>query len=128
MDWTQILIGLLGIVFTGVLIPMLHAAFGWLKSKTRNEAMITALGEAQTVADNVVASLQATLVDVIKAKNANGKLTPEQAKEVAQSAVKMFLADMSARSLAFLDDCADDLAAYAGRLLEARLLRLKGVD
>jgi len=126
MDWTQIAVAVIGVVFTGIVAPLISASFAWLKSKTRNEALLCALGEAQTVADNVVGSLQATLVDGLKDKSTDGKLTAKEAGEVACMALAMFMSDLSARSYKLLEDNADDIAAYAGRLLEARLLRLKG--
>ena len=126
MDWTQFMIAGAGLVLTGVVIPLLNASFAWLRSKTQNEALSTALGEAQMVADNVVSSLKATVTDGLKAKSADGKLTAAEAKEVADMAVKQFLSDLSVRSLALIQEGADDITAYAGRLIEARLLRLKG--
>lgn len=126
MDWTQFMIAAAGLVITGVVVPLINAAFVWLRSKTQGEALHTALDEAHAVADNVVLSLQATLVEGLKAKSADGKLTAQEAKEVAQTAFGMFLSDISESSRILLERNADDIAAYVGRLLEARLLRLKG--
>ena len=125
MDWTQILIALIGLLFSAVIVPLVKAAFSWLKGKTQNEALRTALDEARAVADNVVASLQQRVVEGLKAKNADGKLRPEEAQEVAKMALEMFLSDLSARSLALIENNADDIGAYVGNLLEARLLCLK---
>ena len=125
MDWTQILIALIGLLFSAVIVPLVKAAFSWLKGKTLNEALRTALDEARAVADNVVASLQQRVVEGLKAKNADGKLRPEEAQEVAKMALEMFLSDLSARSLALIENNADDIGAYVGNLLEARLLCLK---
>lgn len=125
MDWTQIVIATVGLVFSAVVIPLVKAAFVWLENKTENETMRAVLDEAKTVADNVVASLKATAVDAMKAKSADGKLSTAEMKEVAQKAMDMFFSDLSARSLEVLENSADDLAAYVGNLLEARLLCLK---
>lgn len=125
MDWTQIVIAAVGLVFSAVVIPLVKAAFAWLKGKTQNEALLTALDEAKTVADSVVASLQATVVSGLKAKSADGKLGIDEAKEVARKALGMFLSDLSANSMAVLKNNADDLTAYVSNLLEARLLCLK---
>jgi len=126
MDWTQIVIAAVGLVFSAVVIPLVKAAFAWIKEKTHNEALYAALDEAQTVADQVVAGLNATVVGELKAKSADGRLSVDEAKEVAQKALNMFLSDLSARSLAVLENNADDLAAYVRNLLEARLFYLKG--
>lgn len=126
MDWTQFMIAAAGLVITGVVVPLINAAFVWLRSKTQGEALHTALDEAHVVADNVVSSLQATVVEGLKAKSADGKLTTQEAKAVAGKALSMFLSDISESSRELLERNADDIAAYVGRLLEARLLRLKG--
>ena len=122
IDWTQLIIAAAGLVFSAVIIPLVKAAFTWLKGKTENEALASALNEAQTVADTVVASLQQTVVDALKKRSDDGKLTADDAREVADLALERFLSDLSARSLALLEENAGDIIAYAGNLLEARLL------
>jgi hypothetical protein len=125
MDWSEIVIAAVGLVFSAVVLPLVKAAFTWLKSRTENEAVQTALDEAKTVADNVVASLKATMVDGLKAKSADKKLSAAEAQEVTKKAMRMFLSDLSQRSLEVLGSNADDISAYVGNLLEARLLALK---
>ena len=125
IDWTQIVIAAAGLMFSAVIIPLVRAAFIWLKGKTENEALQAALSEAQAVADTVVASLQQTVVQGLKQRAADGKLSADDARDVAGLAVERFLSDLSAKSLALLEDNADDIIAYAANLLEARLLRLK---
>lgn len=125
IDGTQIVIAAVGLVFTAVIVPLVRAAFAWLKGKTKNEAMQAALGEAQRVADGVVASLQATVVDGLKQKSADGKLSADEALDVADTAIEMFLSDISARSLELIAENADDVTAYIGNLIEARLAQLK---
>jgi len=122
---TQIIIAVIGLLFTAVIIPLVKAAFEWLKSKTENEALKAALDEAATVADSVVASLQASVVDGLKAKAADGKLTAEDVAEVADMAVEMFLSDISAKTLDVLENNADDITSYIGNLIEARLAQSK---
>ncbi len=127
IDWTQLIIAAAGLVFSAVIIPLVKAAFTWLKGKTENEALQSALAEAQALADTVVASLQQTVVEGLKIRSTDGKLTADDAREVADLAVEMFLSDLSAKSLALLEDNAGDIIAYVSNLLEARLLRLKEV-
>ncbi len=127
IDWTQLVIAAAGLVFSAVIIPLVKAAFTWLKGKTENEALQSALAEAQALADTVVASLQQTVVEGLKIRSTDGKLTADDAREVADLAVEMFLSDLSAKSLALLEDNAGDIIAYVSNLLEARLLRLKEV-
>lgn len=126
IDCTQIIIAAAGLVFTAVIIPLVRVMFTWLRGKTENEALQSALAEAQTLADTVVASLQQTVVDALKMRAADGKLTADDAREVADLAVETFLSGLSAKSLALIEHNAGDIIAYAGHLLEASLLRLKG--
>jgi hypothetical protein len=106
-------------------VPLTRAALEWLKNKTKNEALKSALGEAATVADNVVASLKASVVDGLKAKSADGKLSAQEIGEISDAAKDMFLSDISARTLALLEENADDIGAYVGNLIESRLAQLK---
>ena len=125
MDWSKVAVAAVGLVFSAVVMPLVKAAFAWLKSKTENEAVQAALDEAKTVADNVVASLKATLVDGLKAKSTDGKLSAAEAREVAEKAMDMFFSDVSARSLKVLERNADEISAFVGNLLEAWLLALR---
>ncbi len=125
IDVTQIIIAGVGLVFTAVIVPLIRAAFEWLKGRTKNEALKAALEEAKSVADGVVASLQATVVDGLKEKSADGKLSADEALEVADRAVEMFLSDISERSLCLLEENADDVTAWIGNLIESRLAQLK---
>lgn len=125
IDWTQILIAVVGLLFTGVLIPLVKAGFDWLKSKTKNEAILAAMTEAQMVADTVVYSLQQTVVGGLKEKSADGRLTAEEAKEVAALAVDNFLNDISDKTLELISNNTDNIEGYVTNLIEARLARLK---
>jgi len=124
-DWTQIIIVGIGLVFTGIITPLVKAAFTWLKSKTQNEAILTAITEAQSVADNVVASLQQNLVSGIKLKNKDGKLTGDDIKGITDTALNMFVSDISHGALSVIENNADDTTEYIKNLIEARLLKLK---
>lgn len=125
VNGTEIVIALVGLVFSAVILPLVRAAFVWLKSKTKNEALSTALEEAQVVADGVVAGLQANVVDGLKAKSEDGKLDADDVREIADMAVDEFIRDLSARSLAVIEENADDLIAYIGNMIEARLAKAK---
>jgi hypothetical protein len=122
---TEIVIWVVGLVFTAVVIPLTKAAFGWLKGKTQNEALKSALSEAQTIADNVVASLQANVVEGLKSKSADGKLSTEDIKDVGSRALDMFLSDISGRSLSVIRENSEDITQYIGNLIEARLMAAK---
>lgn len=121
VNLTEILIAIIGIIFTGVIIPLVRAAFVWLKEKTDNEALKRALDEAQTVADGVVAGLQVNVVEGLKAKNADGKLTADEAKEVLSTAIGNFLGNLSEKSLEVIENNADDASQFIANLIEQRL-------
>lgn len=125
VDFTQIVIAVVSLMFSAIIIPLVRATFLWLRTKTQNEALESALGEAQMVADSVVASLQANVVDALKEKSTDEKLNLDDASEVADMAIDMFLSDISARSLAAIEQNADDIVAYIGNLIEARLFQAK---
>jgi len=125
IDWTRYMIAATGLLLTGVVIPLINAVFTWFKSKTRSEKLHTALEEAHEVATNVVATLQQTIVEDLKAKSTNGKLSIDDAKEIGQDAIRMFLSDLSEESRKFIESNADDFNAYVGRLIESRLFYLK---
>lgn len=124
-DWTQIIIACVSLLFTAIIVPLVKAGFVWLKSKTENEALLTAINEAQTVADSVVASLQQNIVGGLKESSTDGKLSPADASNVMESAIKMFCMDISDGALRVIENNADDAAEYIRRLIEARLVKLK---
>ena len=125
LDLTQIVIAIIGLVFTGVLIPLSKAGFEWLKNKTQNEAIKAALNEAEIIAKNVVMSLQQTVVDGLKEKSADGKLTTEEIRDVAEIAFDMFISDISSKSLEVIENNADDISTYIANLIESRLFQIK---
>ncbi len=125
VNWTQLLIAVVGLVFTAVITPGVRAWFVWLRSRTENEAVLTAITESQAVADNVVARLQANIVDGLKAKASDGKLSADDGKYVMESAIKMFLADISDGALSIIEKNSKSASEYITSLIEARLLKLK---
>lgn len=126
IDWTQVIIAVVSLVFTAIIIPLVKAAFTWLKTKTESEALLTAITEAQTVAETVVMNLQQTVVEDLKAKSADGRLTADEISNIASMALEQFYSDISEKSLALLESHTDDIEAYIKRTIEAQLLKLKG--
>ena len=128
IDLTEIVVTMIGLVMSAVIVPLVRAAFVWLKGKTQNEALVSAIAEAEKVAEGVVAGLQATVVAGLKQKSTDGKLSADDAKEVAGMAVGMFLSDLSSRSLQVLEHNADDLSAFIRNMIEAKLAVLKSQE
>jgi hypothetical protein len=125
VNWTDVLIALVPFVFAAIISPLIKAAFVWVKSKTENEAILTALNEASIVADNVVARLQAKVVNGLKENSADGKLSIDDAKNVMKQAIDMFCSDISQGALDLINKNADNAAEYIQNLIESRLFKLK---
>lgn len=125
INWTEILIALIGIVFTAVIIPLAKAGFTWLKTKTENDMLLTAISEAEIEAKNIVNALQQTVVDGLKSANEDGKLTEDEAKEVMKLAVHQFFSDVSVSTMTILDSKTDDIMEYIKNLLESKIAQNK---
>lgn len=124
-NWTDAAIFGVYLLFMVVITPLVKAGFAWLKGKTQNEALLAALSEAEAVADQVVAGLQANVVEGLKDKSIDGKLSPDEIKEVSKQAFDAFVSDISNKSLEVLADKADDIEAYIKNLIESRLAAYK---
>lgn len=121
MDWTEIMIAVIGLIFMGVISPLVKIGFEWLKNKTQNENLKAAIEEAYVIADTTVAGLQADVVDGLKAKNEDGKLTADEAKEVMGMAVNKFMQNISDKTLATLEANKYEIVTFVSDLLEQRL-------
>jgi hypothetical protein len=121
VNLTEILIAIIGIIFTGVLIPLVRVAFKWLREKTTNEGLLTAITEAEKVADYVVAGIKASVVDGLKEKNGDGKLTADEARQVMDTAIYLFGRDLSQRSLDVIEANTESTAKFIANLIESRL-------
>ncbi len=125
VNLTEILIAIIGIVFTGIVIPLVRIAFIWLKEKTKNEALKSAIDEAKTVADSAVATIQAALVDGLKEKSKDGKLSAEEARDAMNKAIELCLDDLSERTKITIIRNTESIGTFLANLLEARLLKIK---
>lgn len=125
VDWTEVLIAGVGILFTAIIIPLAKAAFDWLKGKTKNEAIQSALSEAEKIADQTVLGLKQTLVDGLKAAHADGKLTAEEITTVSGKALSLFVDSVSVKTIETLDANIEDVEGYIKNLIESRIAKLK---
>jgi len=132
MEWTDILvkaiISIIGIV-TATVIPILtKVAFAWLKEKAGliqeqklSTALVMALDEAEIVAGNVVAGLEATLVYQLREKSKDGTLSKKDIELITQTSFESFKSDISAKSYELLENNADNIMAAVGNLIEKKL-------
>lgn len=121
VDWTEVIVAGVGILFTAIIIPLVKAAFDWLKSKTQNEAIRAAIDEAQKVADQVVAGLQQSVVEKMKSKSADGKLSAEDISTIGELALEQFLNDVSSKTHDVLMNNTTDIETYIKNLIESRV-------
>lgn len=125
IDFTEVTIAVISLIFTCVIVPVMAAAFKWLRSKTRNEAIVTALSEAETIATNVVSSLQTNVVEALKCASEDGKLSDQEVKEIRKKALDMFLSDVSKQAYDVINKNADDIGVWVQNLIEKSLLAIK---
>ena len=85
--------------------------------------MKAAISEVESVADGVIARLEASMVKDLKAKGEDGKLSAEDATEVLDTAVEMVISDLSVSTINLIQDNADDIAAYIANQIEKQLTR-----
>lgn len=128
IDITEVIVATISLIFTCVIVPVMAAVFKWLRSKTKNEALVTALSEAETIATNVVSSLQTNVVEALKTASMDGKLSDQEVTEIRKKALDMFLSDLSKQSYNVINANADDIGAWVQNLFEKRLLDIKNVS
>ncbi|MCK9479871.1 MAG: hypothetical protein M0R40_10305 [Firmicutes bacterium] len=122
INWTDVVIAGIGIVFTGAIIPLVKAGIQWLRSKSNSEAIRSALDEAERIAEKTVLNLQQTMVDGLKDA---GEFTSEKAKEVMELAFQNFINDISQETFKTLTNNVESIEQYVRSLIEARLYAMK---
>jgi hypothetical protein len=87
--------------------------------------LLTALETGRQQVETVVAKLQQTVVDGLKAKSADGKLTPEEIKEVQKLAWEEFQRTMPKALAEVLKAAVGDLEAWVAAEVERAVLNQK---
>jgi hypothetical protein len=93
--WLTILVTLVG----GMLTWALGMFSKWLSSRTKNEGTVAIIAQATDAAQTAVAAVQGTTVAGLKAANADGKLTAEEAKAVLADALAAAKAVLGTKGL-----------------------------
>jgi hypothetical protein len=121
---TNALHDILATALTGAILFLIQQAFSFLRTKTsavKNDslrnALYTAESEAERLTHTIVASLNQTVVDVLKSTNGN-KLTPEDAVRIKDQAITKIFTLMSDESMSILLNHKGDLQEYLGYLIE----------
>jgi hypothetical protein len=92
------------------LSPLLMAAVGWvatrlaqlINSRTRSEAMRSALLRVEEIVFAAVREVQQLLVDDLKARSPDGRLGPADRERVKQAALATVRAELGSRGIAEL--------------------------
>lgn len=96
-----------------------------IQSKTNNEKVNTYIGIAADTALRVVETLNATLVEELKAANEDGKLTQEEILEIRNTALSTITETLSEDVKNGLTTAFGDLEKYLSMLIESSLYELK---
>ena len=128
------LVVLLTEMATKVLVPAILAWLGlqgsrWLKAKTGNEALSGAMVRLADAVNTAVGELQQTIVNGLKERAADGKLSAEdveQVKRLALAKVVAYLGEHGLEALARQLDMDDHgISALIGAKIEAAVLSMK---
>jgi len=96
------------------------------QKETRGLALlVTALETGRQQVEAVVAKLQQTIVDGLKAKSSDGKLTPEEIKEIQKLAWEEFQKTMPKALAEVLKAAVGDLEAWVAAEVERAVLKQK---
>ena len=107
--------------------------FLWLRAQVRKiqgdslaeQALDLALAEASVIAREAVLYTKQTLVDDLRAKSADGKLTKGEAAAALERAYQYFLHHMKAESLRVLEAAFGPLETWVKQLLEVHVAEVK---
>ena len=122
MDWTEIVITIATLLFTGIVIPLVNAIIDNFKARTKNELTNTALTEAQNVITNAVKSVNEDFVDRLKK---NGEFTAEDGARALREATLVALGTMSSETKRILSENEDKLIEVVQSMIKAKVADVK---
>lgn len=98
---------------------------GWLKGLSHSSTFNCALEKAEKMVDIGLGVASQTYAEERKKRSADGKLTPEEAKEAFEIASKVTIKSLGPKWLIEMQSCAgmgaDEAQEFLGNLIEARL-------
>jgi hypothetical protein len=92
-----------------------------ITDETLRASLISAISEAQTVAQDAVAYVKQTYTDAIKAAACDGKLTALEKEKALEKAKDAFISSISEKSLMILKEQFSNYMDYIVTLIEAKL-------
>lgn len=116
-------------ILATLLLTLLGVLGAWLAAKFAKRQELTNIGiatnEAVGAAQQTVLELQQTVVDKLKAANADGKLTEDEIKELGDMLLKKSLEKMSVPATKVLAAAGADISAIIKGAGEAMIQNMK---
>ena len=116
-------------ILATLLLTLLGVLGTWLAAKFAKRQELTNIGiatnEAVVAAQQTVLELQQTVVDKLKAANADGKLTEDEIKELGEMLIKKSLEKMSVPATKVLAAAGADISAIIKGAGEAMIQNMK---
>jgi hypothetical protein len=113
------------IALLGYVTAFFRAKVAEVKNETARKAILAALDEANRVATEAVLATKQILVDGLKAKAADGKLTKDEATEALNMARDYFMGHMTKDSITIITAAIGPIEEWLGKYLEAKISDLK---
>jgi hypothetical protein len=122
MEWTEILITFLTLVFTVVIAP---AVAFYFKSKAKSELAHTFISDVERAASDAVNIIGQTFVNDLKKKNADGKLTDDEKSEALFSAVSLAESMLSKATKEYMAKNGLEIGQFLESLIESQIGSMK---
>lgn len=110
------------------LVKSINRATQFLVSKTDVENLQYAITAVNEVAENVVKSLNQTVVDDLRKQSEDGRLTEDDMIEIANKAINTVRASLSNDIIAILDRAYLDSTRYLNDIIEAKVWDAKKIE
>jgi hypothetical protein len=110
---------------TNFVVKLLISGSENIKSKTNNVMLNTIIDSVASNAVNIIKALNQTVVDDLKEKSSDGKLTMEEIAEIKSSAIQILASTLSTESKQTLDRVFGDSNMYLQNVIEAKLDDMK---
>lgn len=111
--------GLLALITSGVKYLLTQGKA--IKNTFLRNLVLSAIGEADKLVEESIGFTQHTLVDGLKAKSADGSLTPDDIAQATKTALTYFDSHITAGAKDILKTEFADIEAYVASLIKAKL-------
>ena len=118
MEWTEILITFITLLFTVVIAP---AVAFYFRSKAKSELAQTFISDVEKATSDAVNAIAQTFVSDLKKKNEDGKLTDDEKSEALFSAVSLAESMLSKAAKEYMAKNGLEIGQYLESLIEAQI-------